>query len=255
MPRGVHRAPHLVDAAGAAGRGLVVHDADRLDAVRLVVGERGADRRHVGAAAPVGVDEDRLEVEPLRHLVPQRGEPAGAAHQHRIARRQGVGQRRFPRAGAGRGIDHHRPLGLEDRPQVGEDLHPQPAEIGTAMVDRRAVDGAQHPVRHVGGAGDLQEMPAGVVLRHGASWRGAHRVALIPVVANEAVGALRGNRMNVQRSERSDCPQERIPTRRTSEGHGRTTEKGLNALYASIVDLGGPLWLSIVVRTTRAERG
>ena len=167
-----------------------MHDADRLDAVRLVVGECGADRRHIGAAAPVGVDEDRLEVEPLRHLVPQRGEPAGAAHQHRIAGRQRVGQRRLPRAGAGGGIDHHRPRVWKIARRLVEDLQPQPAEVGTAMVDRRVVDGAQHPVRHVGGAGDLQEMPAGVVLRHGASWRGTHRVALIRVSANEAVRAL-----------------------------------------------------------------
>ena len=227
MPRGVHRAPHLVDAAGAAGRGLVVHHADRLDAVRLVVGQRRADRRHVGAAPPVGVDEDRLEVEPLRHLVPQRGEPAGAAHQHRIARRQRVGQRRLPRAGAGGGIDHHRPLGLEDRPQVGEDLQPQPAEIGAAMVDRRAVDGAQHPVRHVGGAGDLQEMPAGVVLRHGASWRGTHRLALIPVVANEAVRAPQGNGIVQGRGLAVRRKDSNTEDERGHGSHGESTENGL----------------------------
>jgi hypothetical protein len=79
-------------------------------------------------------------------------------------------------------------------------------------------------------------------------------VALIPVVANEAVRALQRNRMTSSRPsgwivrKRLDCPQERIPTRRTSEGHGRTTENGLNALYASQIDLRGPLWLSIALR-------
>ena len=43
---------------------------------------------------------------------------------------------------------------------------PSRPKVGAAMVDRRVVDRAQHAVRHVGGAGDLQEMPAGVMLRH-----------------------------------------------------------------------------------------
>ena len=34
-----------------------MHDADRLDAVRPVLGERGADRIDIGAATPVGIDE------------------------------------------------------------------------------------------------------------------------------------------------------------------------------------------------------
>ena len=50
-------------------------------------------------------------------------------------------------------------------------------ELRPAMIDRRLVDRAQHPVRHVGRAGNLQEMAAGrvrVELEHGASggeWR------------------------------------------------------------------------------------
>ena len=107
----------------------------------------------------------RLELEPLRHLLPQRGEPAGAAHQHGVAGRQRVGQRRLPRAGAGGGIDHHRPAGLEDRRAGWPAAPSHAAEIGAAMVDGRVVDRAQHAVRHVGRAGDLQEMPAGVIGR------------------------------------------------------------------------------------------
>ncbi len=47
-----------------------------------VAGQRLADRRHVGAAPPVGVDELRHQLQPLRHLLPEAREPAGAAHQH-----------------------------------------------------------------------------------------------------------------------------------------------------------------------------
>ena len=63
-----------------------------------------------------------LQLQALRHLLPQRGEPAGAAHQHRVARRQRVGQRGFPGAGAGGGVDDHRPAGPEDRLEVRQQL-------------------------------------------------------------------------------------------------------------------------------------
>ena len=46
---------------------------------------------------------------------------------------------------------------------------PSSAELRAAMVDGRAVDRAQHAIGHVGGARDLQEMPAGVVFCHVAS--------------------------------------------------------------------------------------
>src|SRR3546814_19042941 len=53
----VDRLAHLGDAACAAGRGLVVDDADRLDRVRLVTCQVFADGGRVGAAAPVAGTE------------------------------------------------------------------------------------------------------------------------------------------------------------------------------------------------------
>ena len=143
-----------------------MHHADGTDAVRAVGGEALADRGDVGAAAPVGVDELGGEAEAARHLLPQRREPAGAAHQHGIAGAERVAQRRLPRAGAGGGIDHHRAFGLEHAAQLGEQVAAEAAEIGAAMIHRRVVDRPQHPVGHVGGTGDLQEMAAG--MGHGA---------------------------------------------------------------------------------------
>ena len=45
---------------------------------------------------------------------------AGLEHQHLVAGRQRVDQRRFPGAGARGGIDHHRAGGLEDALHAGE---------------------------------------------------------------------------------------------------------------------------------------
>ena len=49
-------------------------------------------------------------------------------------------------------------LGLEDALEAGEHLACQVAELRTAMVDGRPVDGAQDAVGHVGRPRDLQEM-------------------------------------------------------------------------------------------------
>ena len=70
--------------------------------------------------APVAGQELDLEPELRRHLLPQRREVAGLDHQHAVAGRQRVDQRRLPRAGARRGIDHDRLRVLNTRFMPGE---------------------------------------------------------------------------------------------------------------------------------------
>ena len=53
----------------------------------------------IDAVAPVAGNELGREAELFRHVLPQRGELAGFAHQHAVACRQRVDQRGFPRAG------------------------------------------------------------------------------------------------------------------------------------------------------------
>ena len=104
----VDRSPDSGDRADAAGRGLVMNDADRADLFAFVGFERGLDRGRIGAASPVGLQKDRLESKALRHFAPERCEPACARHQNRVARRQRIDERGFPRARAGGGKDDHR---------------------------------------------------------------------------------------------------------------------------------------------------
>ena len=158
MARAIEGRADLGDATGHSGRGLVVDHRYCADAVLLVGGEARLDRGRVGAVAPVAGDELDGEAEPLGHLPPQRGEVAGLAHQDLVARRQRVHQRRFPRAGSGRGIDDHRALGVEDALQARQDLLGQLREVGPAVIEGGPIDRAQHPVGHVGRAGDLEEV-------------------------------------------------------------------------------------------------
>ena len=89
------------------------------------------DLRRIDAVPPVAGHELDIEPEPARHLPPQRREMPGLEHQHPVARRQRVDQRRLPRPGAGRGIDHDGAGGLEDPLHAGHDL----------LAERRRIPG------------------------------------------------------------------------------------------------------------------
>ena len=138
-----------------------MHHRDRLDGVAAVLGEPRLDACGVGAGAPVAVEDLDGEAEPARHLRPQRGEVPGLAHQHRVAGRERVHERRLPGAGAGRRKDQHVAAGAEDLTQAREHLLAEAPEFRPAVVDGRALDRAQDSVWHVGGTGNLEEVPAG----------------------------------------------------------------------------------------------
>ena len=146
MAGGVDRLADFADRRQAAGRGFAVQDAHRLDLVRLVLAQMLFDQLGIGADAPVGLDEFGLQAEPLGHHLPERRELAGLDHEHAIARRQRVGQRCFPGAGAGRGVDDHRLRGLEDGLDALQHALGHLGEFRPALVDQRHVDGAQHAV-------------------------------------------------------------------------------------------------------------
>ncbi len=66
----VHRSADGGDRTDAAGRSLVVHDANRADAMGRVGSQRRLDRRGIGAAPPVRLDNNRFEAESGGHLAP-----------------------------------------------------------------------------------------------------------------------------------------------------------------------------------------
>ena len=140
-----------------------MNHAHGLDRVAAVSAQALLDLRRVGTLAPVARDEVDGEPEPLRELPPQRCEMARLGHQHAVAGRQGVHQRGLPRAGAAGGIDDDVLPGLEYALQPRQHRLGELRELRTAMIDRRMVDRAQHPVRNIGRARDLEEVSAGRV--------------------------------------------------------------------------------------------
>ena len=162
----VHRAPDRRDVAGHAGRGLVVDDGDGLDRVAAVRRQLLSDEGGIDAVAPIAGNEVDLEPELHGHVAPERGELAGFDHQHRVAGRQRVDERRLPGAGAGAGIHDDRARGLKHALKAFDRFAPERGERRAAMIDGRLRDGAQDPIGHVGRAGNLEKMPSAL---HGLS--------------------------------------------------------------------------------------
>jgi hypothetical protein len=94
----VDGAANLGNAAGDPRRGFVVNDHHRLDAMLTIVGEAHADLFRLRAAAPIAGQELDVELEFLGEAFPQRGEMPGLHHQHFIAGRERIHDRRLPRA-------------------------------------------------------------------------------------------------------------------------------------------------------------
>ena len=86
MVGAVDRVVDLFHPTGDAGRGLIVHDQNRFEAVCLVLAQLGLDCGGINAVAPVARYEFDHDPEPIGHLAPQGGEPAGLERQNRIAR-------------------------------------------------------------------------------------------------------------------------------------------------------------------------
>jgi hypothetical protein len=135
-----------------------MHNAYRLDRMLGIGGQPRFDRRGIGAVAPVAGDELGYQAELVRHRVPQRREMPRLAHQHAVAGGQRVNEGGFPCAGAGGGKNDDGRFGFEDLLQAGEHFLTELLKTGSAMIDRRVVDCAQHAVGHIGRPRDLQKM-------------------------------------------------------------------------------------------------
>ncbi len=123
---------------------------------------------------------------------------------------------------------------------------PKRAEIGAAMVHGGIVDRAQHAVRHVGRAGDLQEMPPGgaACARNRPSVSplrpdNARRMLLLPIVPS-----VRGSRAMTPGSRpRYDRGDRRFPAGRAADardrGRGAVRPRRPRPLRHRRVDLPG----------------
>ncbi len=158
MFRRVDRLADIRDRRGDPRRCLVVDDADSLDLVRLVGAQALLDALRIGAGAPVGFQEFRLQPQFHRHVLPQGGEMSGLVHEDFVAAREHVRKRCLPGTRPRRREYEHGAGSLEYRLDAGKHALANLLEFRPAMIDHRAVHGAQDAVRHGRRAGDLKEV-------------------------------------------------------------------------------------------------
>ncbi len=161
MAGAVDRVAHVLHAARHAGRGLVVHDAHRFDLAVFVGFETRGDRLGIGAVAPVAGDHFDVEarvVRPPCSTAPRTGRPRTSARCRpaNSVFTSAASQPPLPEAGHTISGPVVLKIGLVSAIVARGEL----AEGRTAVIDRRAVDRAEHALRNVRRTGDLQKMDA-----------------------------------------------------------------------------------------------
>ena len=101
-----------------------------------------------------------LGAQHLGRLAPTDGEAPAFEHQHLVAAREHVGQRRLPGAVAVGGVDVGVALGAEDLLEVGEQAVRKRDHRAGIDVDGRPVHGGEHGIGNDGGTRDGEEFTA-----------------------------------------------------------------------------------------------
>jgi len=91
-----------------------VYHHHAFDLAPEVIAELGLERLRIDAVPPVAGHEIDFQAEALRHRPPERREVPRLEHQHFVARREKIDQRRLPSSGSRRWKDHDPPRRLEN---------------------------------------------------------------------------------------------------------------------------------------------
>src|ERR1700734_3886246 len=96
----VDRTADLGNPAGDAGRGLVVNDEDRTNPVGAIGREPLVESIGVGSTTPGSGDELDQQAQALGYRAPLSREMPVVERENLVPGREGVDERRLPRAGA-----------------------------------------------------------------------------------------------------------------------------------------------------------
>ncbi len=160
MPRRVDGGPDRRDVIDDTRGGVDLDDEDRLDVPSRVGAQARLERRGIDGAAPVARQGLDREPEHVALLTPAAREAPALQHQHPVAPRQGVRQRRLPAPVSVGDVDVGRPRRPEDGLEVLEARLGRPQQVLRIDVDGGPVHRLEDDLGHVRGAGDRQELAA-----------------------------------------------------------------------------------------------
>ena len=157
---GAHRLADRLDVVDDARGGVDLRHQDRLDLALGVGLEPRLDRFRPHRAAEIAAQNLDLGAEHLGGLAPADGEAAAFQHQHLVAARQHIGQRRFPGAVAVGGIDVDFAGGGKDASRSASRLVGQRDQRPGINIDRRPLHRLQHGIGHDGRTRNGKEFAA-----------------------------------------------------------------------------------------------
>lgn len=153
MAARLDRLADRLDIVLHAGGGIDLDDHDGLDRVLLVAAQPLLDLVRPHRAAPVALEHLDLGAHQRSRMAPADREPPALQHQHLVAARQHVAQRRFPGAVTVGDVDVGFALGRKQVRDVAEQALGQIGHLLGVDVDRRTMHRLQHRIGHRGGPG------------------------------------------------------------------------------------------------------
>src|SRR6185437_7678292 len=154
----VHGCANFRNPANHAGGSFVMYHHHGLQSVLAVSSQAIFRFGRISTAPPITWDIFHLNPMFLRHLLPLRREMPSLKHEHAVTRAQSIHNGRFPGARTGGGKHDYRPPRLENSAQSFQNFFSKLREFRAAMIDYRAIHGAEHAIRDVGGTGNLEKM-------------------------------------------------------------------------------------------------
>ena len=154
----IYRLAYGRDVRGNARRGFRMHHQDGAVFTGGVRAQAFLDFIRVDGVAPIRWNRIDGDAQLFRHGRPSKGKQSGFRHQNLVARREDIGECRFPGAVAVGGINEDLFVGLEDGADIQKTFPGQFDKIRAGIFPGRLMHGAQDPLGNIGWSRRLQKI-------------------------------------------------------------------------------------------------
>ena len=160
MAGGIDGAADRPDIVDHAGSGVDLDRQHSLDRVLLVLAQALLDRSGIDRRAPGAGEHLDISAHEPGHLAPADGETATGEHEHLVAAREHIGERRLPTAMAIGSVEEGLPRRAEDRLEIGQQAFGEVDDGLRGEFLGRAHHRLENAIGNIGRARHCEQDPA-----------------------------------------------------------------------------------------------